>query len=132
MGKRKLMKVAELGEYLASSIDTENVLAELFPNCDFFIVDADSTMQYSDDEMDYLETTACGWYGIKNTDTGFDSDCLVLIVDYYGGSCMTFTQLYDGIGQKDAIRSIVGAIIESMNVQECGVTKDTVLYCEFS
>lgn len=127
----KVLTPKTLAEYLVSQINLEDVHAKRFPKCDFGIVDTDGEKDFDQEELEFLYSGVCGWYGIKDVDTGFDSYDLVLIADYYGGGCAELTQLYNGISQEDAVKEIAQIIVDSMNVQETKVTADTILMVEF-
>ena len=44
-GKLMLCTISELSEFLASKIDGHNVLGNVFPDCDFSILDSDCDME---------------------------------------------------------------------------------------
>ena len=132
MGELKVLTVRQLAEHLAGQINLEDVIKTQFPDCDFGIVDTDGETKFDQEELEFLHSEVCGWYGIKNVDTGFDSYVLVLIADYYGGSCAELAQLYDGISFDDAVKEITRIIVNSLNVQETGVTEDTLLLADFT
>lgn len=131
MANLKVLTPRTLAEYLVSQLDLENILAKKFPRCDYGIIDTDGETEFDQEELEFLHSGVCGWYGIKDVDIGFDSFDLVLIADYYGGSCAELTQLYDGISAEDATKEIARIIVDSMNVQEATVTKDTFLMVDF-
>lgn len=131
MDNLKVLTPKTLAEYLVSQLDLEDILGKKFPQCDYGIIDTDGETEFDQEELEFLHSGVCGWYGIKDIDAGFDSDVLVLIADYYGGSCAELTQLYDGIFAEDAAKEIARIIVDSMNVQEATVTNDTVLMVDF-
>lgn len=120
-----LCTVEELAQHLASTLNPRNVREGSFADCDFAITDKD------DDDLEYVKSSAMGWYGIKAIDTGFDSDCRILASDYYGGGCAAFTQLFDDF---DAFTKMDTAIqkmlLDTLEVQETA-DKDTMLIVEF-
>ena len=126
----KVLTVRQLAEYLASKIDLECVMKTQFPDCDFGIIDTDGETEFDQEEMEFLHSGVCGWYGIKNVDTGFDSYVLVLIADYYGGSCAELTQIYDGISKEDAENEICRIILNCLKHQEVA-DESTMLVIEF-
>lgn len=132
MDDLKVMTVRQLAAHIASQIDLEDVLKNRLPICDFGIIDTDDETEFDQEELEFLHSGVCGWYGIKDIDTGFNSVNLVLIADYYGGCCTELTQLYDGISLDDATNEITRIIVNSLNVQETGVTEDTLLLADFT
>lgn len=126
----KVLTIKQLAEHIAGKINLEDVLKTEFPTCDYGIIDTDGETEFDQEELEFLHTGVCGWYGIKKVDIGFDSYDLVLIADYYGGSCARLTQLFDGIDRKNAEKDILQIILDSMKVQE-EVTEDTMLMVEF-
>lgn len=131
MAELKVLTPKTLAEYLVSQLDINDVYAKQFPRCDYGIIDTDGEKEFDQEELEFLHSGVCGWYGIKDVDTGFDSYDLVLVADYYGGSCAELTQLYDGMTTEDAVEQITRIIVDSMNVQEDNVTEDTILIVDF-
>lgn len=130
MVEMKVLTVVALAEHIASLIDLENILEKRFPDCNFGIIDVAVETEFDQEELEFLQTGVCGWYGIKAVDAGFDSYDLVLIADYYGGGCAKLTQLYDGISKDDAVKEICRIIVGCLDVQE-GANRDTTLFVEF-
>ena len=130
MGELKVLTVRQLAEHIASQIDLEDVMKTEFPACDFGLIDTDGETVFDQEELEFLHSGVCGWYGIKNVDTGFDSYVLVLIADYYGGSCAELTQIYDGISLKDAENEICRIILNSLKHQE-EADETTLMVVEF-
>ena len=132
MDDLKVLTVRQLGEYIASLIDLNDVRNTKFPICDYGIIDTDGETVFDQEELEFLHSGVCGWYGIKDIDTGFDSINLVLVADYYGGCCTEIAQIYDGISLDDAVKEITRIIVNSLNVQETGITEDTLLLADFT
>jgi len=130
MGELKVLTVRQLAEHIASQINLEDVMKTEFPACDFGLIDTDGETVFDQEELEFLHSGVCGWYGIKNVDTGFDSYVLVLIADYYGGSCAELTQIYDGISLKDAENEICRIILNSLKHQE-EADETTLMVVEF-
>lgn len=130
MVEMKILTVVALAEHIASQLDLEHILAKRFPACNFGIIDVDGKTDFNQEELEFLQTGVSGWYGIKAVLTGFDSFDLVLIADYYGGSCAELAQLYDGISKEDAVKEICRIIVGCLEVQECA-DRDTTLFVEF-
>lgn len=128
--KLMLCTVSELSEFLASKIDGRNVLGNVFPDCDFSIIDSDCDME--NESLECIASGANAWYGVKAIDSRFDNDCLMLISDYYyGGGCASMATFFDDYDQyysiSDTIRDL---ILETLNCFETAVTKDTLLIVE--
>lgn len=132
MDDLKVMTVRQLAEHIAGQINLEDVLKTEFPTCDYGLIDTDGETVFDQEELEFLHSGVCGWYGIKNVNTGFDPFVLVLIADYYGGSCAELAQIYDGISLDDAVKEITRIVVDSLNVQETGVTEDTLLIADFT
>lgn len=130
MDDLKVMTVRQLAEHIASQINLDDVLKTDFPTCDYGTIDTDGETAFDREELDFLHTGVCGWFGIKRVDTGFNSIDLVLIADYYGGSCAHLAQLCDGVDLESAKKEILQIILGSMNVLEV-VSEDTTLLVEF-
>ncbi len=115
--------ISRLAEYLSDNTYRSNSEWH-FPDCDFVIIDEDTDLS---DLSRVKKTDACGWYGIKAVDSGFNSDALVLVADYYGGNCASLAQIFDGdSGEKEIEKAIIG----TLSVQDT-VTPDTLLLVEF-
>lgn len=127
-GKLMLCTISELSEFLAGKINGHNVLANAFPDCDFSILDSDCDME--NESLECIVSGANAWYGVKAIDAGFDSDCLMLISDYYGGGCASMATFFDDCNQyysiSDPIRDL---ILETLNCFETA-TNDTLLIVE--
>ena len=79
------------------------------------------------DTAAFEETPDCseGWYGIKRVDTGFDSNELQIVADYYGGGCAAFLSLDPEEDCATAIQYVTNLILQSMCMERCD--KDTIL-----
>ena len=129
MKKYKLMTVSELAKYLASKIDIKNPANKLFAECDFAI--AEISEERSDTDLEGIADDTSGWYGIHSINGGFDSDCLFLMADYYGGGSHQFTSIYDGMTYERIEKAIKNIILGSLRVCECSVYSSTILIVEF-
>lgn len=132
MDDLKVMTVRQVAEHIAGQINLEDVLKTEFPTCDYGLIDTDGETVFDQEELEFLHSGVCDWYGIKNVNTGFDPFVLVLIADYYGGGCAELAQIYDGISLDDAVKEITRIVVDSLNVQETGVTEDTLLIADFT
>lgn len=123
-GRYMLCTVRELSEWLASKIDSQNVLHYEVPNCDFSIVDPDCI---DEKDLSRVASAAMGWYGIKEVNAGFDSDSLMLISDYYGGGCASMSTFFDSFDQFWAASdAITDMILETLCCAE-SANKNTLL-----
>lgn len=129
-GKLMLCTVSELSEFLAGKIDGHNVLGNVFPDCDFSILDSDCDME--NESLECIASGANAWCGVKAIDAGFDSDCLMLISDYYGDlcGCANMATFFDDCNQCYSISdSILNLILKTLYCFETA-TKDTLLIVE--
>lgn len=121
--------VKQLAKYLSSQIDGKNVLKNKFPNCDFAIIDTDTF-----DDLENLRCNSSGWYGIKAVDAGFDSCDLILISDYYGGSCAKICQIFDDMNEilpNDNIESNIKRIVLNTLQYQESANENTYLIVDF-
>lgn len=121
--------IFELAKYLVDNI-TINDDGEFIsiPECDFCIIDDESTKH----TLKELCSKAEGWYGLKVVNGGFNSDCLVVMSDYYGGGCANIAQIWnDGFGPSDGtVQDLRQMIEDTLNERE-SANDDTVLLIEF-
>lgn len=108
--KKMVLTIRQLAEYIADQLDLQFILRKPFPDCDFGLVDTDGITEFDEEELDFLKSGVCGWYGAKKVNTGFDSEYCCIVTDYYGGGCGVFTQLYDSIDTIDAVGDMARAI----------------------
>lgn len=119
--------VRELAIHLASSINLADVLGNAFTDCDFCIIDGENV----NCTFNYVKSRAEQWYGIKAVDTGFDSTELVLIADYYGGSCPSMAEIWSGMYTYEGVADLIEkTLLNTLNVQEAA-NPDTMLLTEF-
>lgn len=120
--------VGGLAKYLRDNIVTKDGDWVSIPECDFCIIDDDS----SKCTLQTIRQNASRWYGLKVVNGGFNSDCLVLMADYYGGGCANITQIwYDGFGPSNVtISDLTHLIIDTLCVDEFAAV-DTLLLVEF-
>lgn len=129
--KKMVLTIRQLAEYIADQLDLQFILRKPFPDCDFGLVDTDGITEFDEEELDFLKSGVCGWYGAKKVNTGFDSEYCCIVTDYYGGGCGVFTQLYDSIDTIDAVGDMARAIRHTLSFQEPMVSNDTSLFVEF-
>lgn len=116
--------VGELAQYLCSTIVNKgkNRRALGIETCDFCL-----TEDYGKNIKTYTEMAAGGWYGIKVMRPGFNSKCLILIADYYGGGCAAMCQLRaDGLFW---LKDLERLLLDSLSYNEIATTR-TLLYVE--
>lgn len=121
--------VAGLAKYLKDNI-VANDKGEIFsiPECDFCIID-DDNVKYT---LKELHKEAESWYGLKIVDGGFESDCLVLMADYYGGGSANIAQIWnDGIEPSEGTVQDLIKLIEDTLCQRDFAKHDTLLLVEF-
>lgn len=127
-GKLMLCTISELSEFLASKIDGHNVLGNVFPDCDFSILDSDCDME--NESLECIASGANAWYGVKAIDAGFDSNGLMLISDCYCGGCASMVTFFNDCNQYYSISySILNLILDTLHCFETA-TKDTLLIVE--
>lgn len=122
--------VAELAKYLKDNI-VANDKGEIFsiPECDFCITDDDNAKYTLKD----LYKKAESWYGLKIIDGGFESDCLVLMADYYGGGSANIAQIWsDGIEPSEGTVQDLTMLLEDTLCQRDFAKHDTLLLVEFT
>lgn len=107
---------------LARSVLGEKM--EDFTPYDFAVMD---TAAFEETSEDLKRVADCseGWYGIKKVDTGFDSNELQIVADYYGGGCAAFLSLDPKEDYEIAIQFVTNLILQSMCMERC--SKDTIL-----
>lgn len=101
---------------LARSVLGEKM--EDFTPYDFAVMD---TAAFEETPEDLRRVADCseGWYGIKKVDTGFDSNELQIVADYYGGGCAAFLSLDPKEDYEIAIQFVTNLILQSMCMERC-------------
>lgn len=124
-----ILTVNELSERLIAEINLKNVLEKPFPECDFAIAE----IKNENESLEAIAETSTGWFGIKSVETGFDSNNLNLIVDYYGGGCANLIEIFNGTEYiKDSVvLDISSAIQKSFDFYGETVDSETKLIVEF-
>lgn len=124
-GKLMLGTIRDFARMLSGSL-----FEGKWQDCDFGLADADDA---STADLGALRHGVCGWYGVKMMpDMGFDSGCTELASDYYGGGCMSASQIDDGCtGFPDGAASDIEAmLISTLSFQEAGIGPDTLVIAE--
>lgn len=112
-GKYLVGTIRELAEYLSRSVDIGNMK---FSDCDFAIAEFDDC-----DELEIVKWNSSGWFGVKQMDTGFDNEDMILFADYYGGYCSHIKSLYDGMTGEEMIDAIASLIRDTLGEFESGL-----------
>lgn len=68
-----------------------------------------------------------GWHGIKSIITGFDSDEVLLVADYYGGCSMVTGKIDSEMDADDIFEVVQNMIIGTLENMEDGINSDTML-----
>lgn len=95
-----------------------------FTPYDFAVMDT-SAFEETPEDLRRVADCSKGWYGIKKVDTGFDSNELQIVADYYGGGCAAFLSLDTKEDYEIAIQLVTNLILQSMCMERC--SKDTIL-----
>lgn len=80
---RILCEASEFAWIVASMIDLKSPSKTALPIFHFAV----EVLAADGDDLETVDTNSTAWYGIHKVDTGFDSEDLYLVVDYYGGGC---------------------------------------------
>lgn len=120
-----LCTIRELATFLTNSISISDVPDSFCPNVDFSVINDDA-----EKDINKIYDNANGWYGLKVIDAGFDSNCLNIIVDYYGGFCASFLEITPDDCEKGVEKALEDAIINTLECQEGGINRNTFLIVE--
>ena len=93
--------VSKLAGYIVDSI------------CKKYITEYDFTV------LDDAEPQISSWYGIKNINTGFNSSCIELFADYYGGGCGVYNRIDEEMGREERVDIIEKMILLVMKQEVC-------------
>lgn len=121
--------VLGLAKYLRDNIvKDDNGEFISIPECDFCIIGDDDT-KYT---LKELHSKAEGWYGLKVVNGGFNSDCLIVMSDYYGGGCANIAQIWnDGFAPADGTIHDLCLMIENTLNERESAGYNTVVLVEF-
>lgn len=124
----KLMTIEELAKWASSVMDLNQARINWpFETVDFAIAD-----EFADqDDLETVKANSSGWYGIHSVDCGFDSDCVALAVDYYGGGCLQVVSVFSGMGEEGLATELQNAILAAMGFTN-EVNGEIRLICEMS
>lgn len=126
-GKYMLGRIKDIAEELY------NANSKHFTNCDFALIDNQEIDLNKDIDLEEIHYNSTGWYGIKNLDTGFNSDIygsLNLFADYYGGSCGEYRFIYGDENENDVYGTIISMMIDTLSYQEGTIHKNMFIICE--
>ena len=93
--------VSKLAGYIVDSI------------CKKYITEYDFTV------LDDAEPQISSWYGIKNINTGFNSSCIELFADYYGGGCGVYNRIDEEMDREERVDIIEKMILLVMKQEVC-------------
>lgn len=121
--------VLGLARYIRDNIVTnEDGDFTSFPECNFCIIDSDDEAYALTD----LRSKAEDWYGIKVVNGGFNSICLVVMSDYYGGGYANIAQIYnDGFAPAEGTVQDLEKMIEATLCEREFASYNTLLLVEF-
>ncbi len=123
--------IDELAEKIACSVNDEDVSKSKFEDCDFAVVCLDDEPEDESRTLEDIRRDANGWHGIKRIETGFDSEALILVADYYGGSTAFFFQFFDGMSDLVSVKNeVLRKLIQLLEISEIA-DKDTELIVEY-
>ena len=109
-GKYMYGTIREVAEYIAEELTEKgfSIPFSKFRDFDFSLEIDDVTLQNPLVEEKYK---ACEWYGMKHINTGFDSNDMDLIADYYGGGCAQILQLESGMEKDEIASCLTGTMV---------------------
>ena len=126
-GNYILCKLSELAGIIARNIDLEKPKNSRLPNFSF-AADTDTT---KDESLETVFNNSNAWYGIHVVNTGFDSDDLHLVSDYYGGGAPKFVHIFQGMSLDQVRCAILMAISGTMS--DMGdLARDNIVIVELS
>lgn len=118
--------IAELAKYLANSISIQDIPDSQCPNVDFAVIDLCDI-----DNFDKVYSNVTGWHGLKVIDTGFNSSCLNIVADYYGGGSAAFTQISPDDSLEEVKNHFKKVIIKTLDCLE-RIEDNSFLLVEFA
>lgn len=127
--------IKELSEYITKMLQ-KNKEDFHFPNFDLAIADEFALEKYKK-KINYLEevyNASCGWYGMKEINTDFDSEdsILSIVSDYYGGGCANILNLWYGdFDDLSCTKEIMRVLINTMEIQEGNITENTIVIVDW-
>ena len=75
--------------------------------------------EYDFTVLDDAELPISSWYGIKNINTVFNSSCIELFADYYGGGCGVYNRIDEETDNAERIDIIEKMILLVMKQEVC-------------
>lgn len=132
------LKVLRQGKYMLGTIkdiaeELYDANSKYFTDCDFALIDNQEIDLNKDIDLEEIHYNSTGWYGIKNLDTGFNSDIygdLNLFADYYGGSCGQYRFVYGDENENCIYGEITKMIVDTLSYQEGTIHKNMFIICE--
>lgn len=108
--KYMLGTALEIAKELASNIIVNDEATyssiKAFKDCDFALVDT----VCEDESLESICNMSNGYHGIKQQHTGFDSNDLELIADYYGGGAGVYHSIFAGMTVQECVEVIINLI----------------------
>lgn len=100
----------EIAQELAANIvvDGEVTYSSIrdFKDCDFTVANINA----KDESLESICYASDGFFGIKKQNTGFDSNDLELLADYYGGGAGVYHSIFSGMTEQECTDVIYGLI----------------------
>ena len=125
-GNYLLGTVSEIAEEVAKTYYNHDSNYKGIAPVDFATVSSpDEVMEL---DLDQVADEDAHWYGLKPIDSGFCSDLVEIVVNYYGGGNGVYKELCYDYGIKEDIQN---AMIECMSCDEL-VTLETLLIAEWA
>lgn len=114
---QKIMTIAELAQMIVNKI----VIS--LDRLEYVHIDYKIALDFDEEaalKENYGSLRPSDWYGIHDVDTGFDSNDLHLVVDYYGGGCPSFIHIYDGMEAGSIATEVLKGLINTLSYEEDG------------
>lgn len=101
-----------------------------FKNFDYAIIEGDC-LESTDVKFILTNNKIYEYYGMKKQHTGFDSENLELISDYYGGGCGTYGSIYEGVFASEAVILIKGMMKTTLEKNGNTVSEGLLILVKF-
>jgi hypothetical protein len=118
--------VKELGKVVTEYVDVEN---KWFPVVDFAIIDGEK-VEAEKMNLERIQKEASEWYGIRKIDSGFNSENLELVANYYGGGCGEYTEIMSDDDVDVEIGSLIWEILTNYVYYPESKANDVMLFAE--
>lgn len=128
--KYMLGTALEIAKELASNIvvngETTYLSIKDFQDCDFAITDP----VCEDESLESICYNSNGFHGIKQQHTGFDSNDLELIADYYGGGAGVYHSIFSGMTEQECVEVICN-LIKGTFLKNGSYSDDELIIAEY-